>query len=137
MASIHNETILQVPPTTVWAALSAVDKAHVAFAGVLSDCRFEREDVRVVTFVDGRAVKEQIISIEPARMRIAYTVIESPLVHHSASMQVTDAGNGTSRFLWTTDVLPHDAAEWIRPLMDAGARALQTNIESSPANARA
>lgn len=133
MASIHIETTIQAPAEDVWAALEAVGEAHRAFAGVLSGCRLEREDVRVATFVNGLVVKERIVSVDPARMRIAYTVIESELAHHSASMQVSAARDGACRFVWITDVLPHEAAEWIRPLMAQGAQALKMSIETSRA----
>jgi len=87
MASIHLETVIEAPAEDVWAALAAVGEAHKAFSGVLSDCRLEREDVRVATFVNGLVVKERIVSVDQSRMRIAYAVIESALEHHGASMQ--------------------------------------------------
>jgi hypothetical protein len=130
MTSIHIETIIEAPAERVWAALSAIGEAHKAFAGVLSDSRLEGEDVRVATFANGLAVKERIVGIDPALMRIAYTVIESDLAYHGASMQVGDAGDGASRFTWVTDVLPHEAGDWIRPLMEQGSRALKTSVEA-------
>jgi hypothetical protein len=130
MASIQIDTIIQAPAEEVWAALAAVGAAHEAFAGVLSECRLEPNDVRVVTFANGLVVKERIISIDSARMRLAYGVIESDLIHHSASMQISAATERTCRFVWITDVLPHEAAEWIRPLMEEGARALTRNVET-------
>jgi uncharacterized protein YndB with AHSA1/START domain len=130
MASIQLETIIHAPAEQVWAALAAVGEAHRAFAGVLSGCRLEREDVRVVTFVNGLVVKEQIVDVDPTLMRIAYAVIESELAHHSASMQVGATTDRACRFVWITDVLPHDAAGWIRPLMEQGAEALKTNVET-------
>jgi hypothetical protein len=132
MASIHLDMIIQAPAAQVWAALAAVGEAHKAFSGVLSGCRLERDDVRVVTFANGLVVKEQIVSVDPERMRIAYAVIESELTHHSASMQVSAAADRACRFIWTTDVLPHEAAEWIHPLMEKGAQALKTSVETSP-----
>lgn len=135
MATICNETAIGAPAEQVWAALAAVDEAHRAFAGVLSGCRLERDDVRVVTFLNGLVVRERIISVDPARMRIAYAVIESDLEHHSASMQVGATTDRACRLVWITDVLPHEAAEWISPLMEEGARALKTNVETAPAGA--
>ena len=131
MASIHIDTIIRAPAATVWAALAATSEAHRAFAGVLTDCRLESEDVRVVTFVNGLVVKEQIVAVDPERRRIAYAAIESGLAHHSASMQVSSATDGTCRFVWITDVLPHEAAEWIHPLMEKGAQALKANVKSA------
>jgi uncharacterized protein YndB with AHSA1/START domain len=130
MASIFLEVTVRAPAERVWKRLTAIGEAHKLFAGVLSDCRLEREDLRVVTFANGLVVKEQIVDIDPARMRIVYTARESPLEHHSASMQVGAIGRDTCRFTWITDVLPHDAADGIRPLMEAGAAALKASVES-------
>jgi uncharacterized protein YndB with AHSA1/START domain len=133
VASIHLETVIQAPAERVWAALAAVGEAHRTFSGVLSGCRLEGDDVRVVTFLNGLVVKERIISVDPTRMRVAYAVTESELEHHSASMQVSAMPDGACRFDWITDVLPHQAQEWIRPLMEEGAQALKANVEASPA----
>jgi uncharacterized protein YndB with AHSA1/START domain len=130
VASIHLETLIQAPAERVWAALAAIGEAHKAFSGVLSGCRLESDDVRVVTFLNGMVVKERIISVDPTRMRVAYAVIESELEHHSASMQISAVSDGACRFIWITDVLPHQAQEWIRPLMEEGAQALKTNVET-------
>lgn len=130
MAAIHIETRIRAPAQQVWQALAATGDAHLAFAGVLTGCKLEREDLRVATFANGMVVKERIVSVEPQRMRIAYGVIESQFVHHSASMQVVARGDGECDFVWIADVLPHEAAASITPLMEAGARALRGVMES-------
>jgi hypothetical protein len=129
MAAIHIETRIRAPAEQVWKALAATGDAHLAFAGVLTACKLESEDVRVATFANGMVVKERIASVEPQRMRIAYGVIESQFVYHSASMQVVARGDRECDFLWTADVLPHSAAASITPLMEAGAGALKKAIE--------
>jgi uncharacterized protein YndB with AHSA1/START domain len=129
MAAIHIETRIHAPAQQVWQALAATGDAHLAFAGVLTGCRLESEDVRVATFANGMVVKERIVSVEPRRMRIAYGVIESQFVHHSASMQVVARSDGECEFIWITDVLPHEAAASITPLMEAGAQALRRVVE--------
>lgn len=128
MAAVHIETRIRAPAQQVWQALAATGEAHLAFAGVLKGCRLEREDLRAATFANGMVVKERIVSVEPQRMRIAYSVIEQ-FVHHSASMQVVARGDGECDFIWVADVLPHDAAASITPLMEAGAQALQAVME--------
>ena len=128
MAAVHFETRIRAPAQQVWQALAATGEAHLAFAGVLTGCRLEREDLRVATFANGMVVKERIVSVEPQRMRIAYSVIEQ-FVHHSASMQIVARGDGECDFIWVADVLPHDAAASITPLMEAGAQALQAVME--------
>jgi hypothetical protein len=129
MAAVHVETPIRAPAAQVWQALAATGDAHLAFAGVLTDCRLEREDLRVATFANGQVVKERIVSVEPQRMRIGYGVIESQFIHHSASMQVVARGENECVFVWIADVLPHAAAAVITPLMEHGARALRTVME--------
>lgn len=129
MAAVHIETSIRAPAQQVWQALAATGDAHLAFAGVLTDCRLEREDLRVATFANGQVVKERIVSVDPQRMRIAYGVIESQFVHHSASMQIVPRGDGECVFIWIADVLPHAAAALITPLMEQGARALRSVME--------
>lgn len=132
MAAVHVETRIRAPAQQVWQALAATGDAHRAFAGVLKDCRLESEDLRIATFANGMVVKERIVSVEPQRMRIAYSVIESQFQHHSASMQVVARGEAECDFIWTADVLPHAAAAGITPLMEQGAKALKTVMEKKP-----
>jgi uncharacterized protein YndB with AHSA1/START domain len=128
MAAVHVETRIRASAQQVWQALAATGEAHRAFAGVLKDCRLEGEDVRIATFANGMVVKERIVSVEPERMRFAYSVIEK-FVHHSATMQVVARGANECDFVWTADVLPHAAAASITPLMEQGAQALRTVME--------
>ena len=129
MAAVHVETRIRASAQQVWQALAATGEAHRAFAGVLKDCRLESEDLRIATFANGMVVKERIVSVEPQRMRVAYGVIESQFVHHSASMQVVARGENECAFIWIADVLPHAAAAMITPLMEQGARALRNVME--------
>lgn len=129
MAAVHVEARIRAPAQRVWQALAATGDAHLAFAGVLTDCRLESEDVRVATFANGMVIKERIASVEPQRMRIAYGVIESQFVYHSASMQVVARGADECDFIWVADVLPHAAAASITPLMEQGAQALRGVME--------
>jgi uncharacterized protein YndB with AHSA1/START domain len=129
MAAVHVETRIRASAQQVWQALAATGEAHRAFAGVLQDCRLETEDLRVATFANGLVVKERIVSVEPERMRLAYSVVESQFVHHSASMQVVARGDNECDFVWVADVLPHAAAASITPLMEQGAQALKGVME--------
>ena len=128
MAAVHVETRIRASAQQVWQALAATGEAHRAFAGVLKDCRLESEDLRIATFANGMVVKERIVSVEPERMRFAYSVIEK-FVHHSATMQVVARGANECDFVWIADVLPHAAAASITPLMEQGARALRAVME--------
>ena len=128
MAAVHVETRIRASAQQVWQALAATGEAHRAFAGVLKDCRLESEDLRIATFANGMVVTERIVSVEPERMRFAYSVLEK-FVHHSAMMQVVARGANECDFVWIADVLPHAVAASITPLMEQGAKALRAVME--------
>jgi len=128
MAAVHVETRIRASAQQVWQALAATGEAHRAFAGVLKDCRLEGADLRIATFANGMVVTERIVSVEPERMRFAYSVLEK-FVHHSATMQVVARGANECDFVWIADVLPHAAAASITPLMEQGAKALRAVME--------
>jgi hypothetical protein len=130
MAAVHVEARIRASAQQVWQALAATGEAHRAFAGVLKDCRLESAELRVATFANGMVVKERIVSVEPERMRFAYSVIEK-FVHHSATMQVVARGANECDFVWVADVLPHAAAASITPLMEQGAKALRAAMEKN------
>jgi Polyketide cyclase / dehydrase and lipid transport len=129
MATIHEEIVIRTSADAAWKALSAVGDVRNIFAPVLSDSHAEAPDVRVAVFANGMVVKERMVDCDPVRRRVAYAVIESDFVHHSASMQIIAIDGRTCRFVWTTDVLPNEAAEGIRSLMEAGTQALKQSLE--------
>jgi hypothetical protein len=129
MTSIRRDIPLDVPAATAWAMLADVGAAHRPFAGVLSDCRLDG-DVRTVTFANGAALRERIIDIDPAAMRVAYAVIGSGFEHHSASMQIVPDGDRRCRFVWVSDFLPEAKRAVVEPLVDAGCAALKRVLEA-------
>lgn len=126
MASISLERPLAADADAAWAVLSRTDRAHEAFPGVLTACE-QDGDSRTVTFANGAVVKERIVDLDPARRRIAYGVVEGRFIHHSASMQIVEDGEG-SRFIWTSDFLPAEAAAMVGPLMEQGAEAFARTV---------
>jgi carbon monoxide dehydrogenase subunit G len=128
MASIHRETLLSASADEVWASLREVGNVHRLFPGVLVDARLEG-DVRVVTFVSGRVVRERVVAVDEARRRVAYAVLQDGLVHHSASMQVLAEDERSSRFVWISDLLPDDLAASFSLVIDDGVAALKRALE--------
>lgn len=122
MASIVMDEIINAAPDTVWAGLSAFGEAHRVFAGVLTGCVLESSDVRAVTFANGMVARERLIGLDHERRRIAYSVLN--FAHHNAAFEVRPHLEG-SRVIWSCDVLPHEADEQIRPLMQAGFAAMK------------
>lgn len=128
MASIHREITIEAPAETVWAAVRDVGNVHVRLCpGVLTDARLEG-DSRVVTFANGMAVRERIVDIDDAKRRFAYAVVDGRPTHHNASMQVVDEGEGRSRLIWITDLLPQEVVAPIAALVELGAAAMQRTL---------
>jgi len=130
MASIHHQVTVDVSADKAWAALRLVGEAHKLFAPVLVDAHLEGE-VRTVCFANGTVVRERIIDVDDERRRVAYSAVDGPgMSYHHASMQVVDAGPGRCQFIWITDFLPPDIRGHLAPLIEQGARALKTNLET-------
>ncbi len=107
------------PPSATWAT------PHQIFGPVLTDCRFDGDDTRVVTFANGMVVHERIVDVDDDARRLAYTVLDGPFTHHHATFVVAAEPDGTSVLSWVSDVLPHDVAPMVEDLMDQGALAAQ------------
>ncbi|MNW12247.1 hypothetical protein D3C71_2098850 [compost metagenome] len=51
--------------------------------------------------------------------------------HHHASAQVFAHGEGRSRFVWITDVLPDGLAAYVEPMMAQGGAAMKKTLEKA------
>ena len=133
MASIRKEFLVRAEPGFVWAALSDFGAVHVKLApGFVTDCALEEDGtVRVVTFRNGAIVRERLVGRDDTARRLAYTVEGGRASYHGASAQVVAEGEGASRFVWITDVLPDSLGPAIDGMMDAGAAAMQSHLENA------
>lgn len=129
MASVIKDMELSVPAEAAWAMLREVGAADKAFPGVLTASRLDG-DIRIVDFANGMQAKEWIIDLNDANRRYAYSVIEGRFSHHHASMQILDAGEGKSRFVWMSDFLPNDVEPLVSGLVDQGSAAFKRVVEA-------
>jgi hypothetical protein len=135
MASIVREVVIDAPASACWDALSAFGAVHERLAkGFVTDAKLVGNGEREVTFFTGAVAREKQVGVDDESMRLAYTVIDSPLgsSHHNASAQIVPAGNGQCRFVWITDVLPDELADQIAGLMDAGLSFIRETLEAIP-----
>ncbi len=135
MASIRKEILIEAHPENVWAAVRDVGAVHQRLVpGVLVDARLDG-DARVVTFASGAVARELLVDVDDEARRFAYAVVEGPLraTHHNASMQVFANGEGRSRLVWITDVLPNDLAASISTLVEQGSAAMKQTLEKEAA----
>jgi hypothetical protein len=86
--------------------------------------------VRVITFANGRTVRERIVDINDRHRRLSYTVIGGRTSHHNASMQVLSESESMSRLIWLTDLLPDEMAAPIAEMVEFGSGAIKRTLES-------
>jgi len=129
MASIHKEIALDAPADRVWDAIRDLGAVHTRLAAqFVLDTRLER-DSRLVTFANGEVVRERIVDVDDRARRLAYSVVEWRTTHHNASFEVLDDGPGRARVIWTTDLLPNEAAPAVAGMMEQGFAAIKATLE--------
>jgi len=75
MASIRKEIRINAPASQIWDALKDVGSLHTRLVpGFVTDTKMDG-NTRVVTFGNGMVAREEIVSIEPARQRVAWAVV--------------------------------------------------------------
>lgn len=130
MATIYKEFFIDASPDLVWDALRDFGAVHQRLApGFVIDCKLEA-DARVVTFANGITLREVLLGIDDSHRRLCYSAVGGKSAHHNASAQVFAVGDGRTRFVWITDVLPNEFAEYIDGMMEQGMKVMQTTLRA-------
>ncbi len=128
MATIWKEVVVDVALEEAWDAVRDFANVHPrVFSKVLTATRLE-PGARVVTFADGREVREPLVTLDEERRRVVWTTTGG-LSHHNASLQVVAEPDGRSRIVWITDILPDAAAPMIRAVIEQGAADMKATLE--------
>jgi hypothetical protein len=129
MASIRKEISTKANLDDVWAALRDVGALHTRLVpGFVTDTRLE-PGARVVTFGNGMAVRERIVTVDEVEHRVVWSAESELLAHHNASAQaVANAGGGTT-VIWIADLLPEEAAATIASMMEQGAAVMRQTLD--------
>jgi hypothetical protein len=130
MTSLRCEILVDVPAPLAWTALKNVPRTHELYAGVLVDGRFEG-DIRTVTFANGMLVRERIIAIDEARMRVAYAVLGDRFEQHAASMRIVPVSARQCHFVWVSGFLPETNADTVGSLMAKSCAPLKRVLETN------
>jgi uncharacterized protein YndB with AHSA1/START domain len=131
MATIEIETTIAAAPEGVWDALRDFGALHTRLApGFAIDTRVDGRD-RLVTFFTGNVLRERLITSDDDARRLVWSVVDGPYEHHNGAAQVFDAAEGATRFVWTADLLPDEAAPRTRELMQRGAETIRQALESA------
>jgi activator of HSP90 ATPase len=130
MASIRVERLINAPADEIWDALRDWGAIHQRLApGFVTDARLDGED-RIVTFFNGAVVREVLVSRDEEERRLAWSVVDGPYTHHNGVAQVFAEGEG-SRFVWTADLLPNEAAAPTGEMMEQGIEVLKKTQEEA------
>ena len=131
MASVHKEVLIRARPEDVWDALRDWGAVHERLVpGFVTDAHLDGPD-RVVTFYNGVTVLERFVDLDEEKRRLAWSSVGSLITHHNASAQVFSDGGVSTRFVWTADFLPHEAAEIFDQMMERGTAVLKQTLEAA------
>jgi carbon monoxide dehydrogenase subunit G len=130
MATIHKEITVKANIEQVWDVMRDIGALHTRLVpGFVIDTKLE-PGARLVTFANGRVVRERIVTIDENTRRLVWSSTGDLLTHHNASAQVLDGIDGHCRIVWIADLLPDSMAGAIDQMMDHGMTAMQTALDS-------
>ncbi|KAA6465242.1 SRPBCC family protein [Acidobacteria bacterium AB60] len=129
MATIHKQITVRSKVEKAWDAMRDVGELHSRLVpGFVVHTRLE-PGARIVTFANGRVVRERIVTIDDNLRRLVWSATGEALTHHNASAQVFEEPDGSTRILWTADLLPDSIAVELSQVMDYGMAAMQTALD--------
>jgi hypothetical protein len=130
MASIRTEILIDARPDDVWDALRDFGALHERLVpGFAVDARLDGDD-RVVTFFEGSVLRERLVDRDEQARRLVWSIVDGPYTHHNGAAQVHAEGERRARFVWTTDLLPDDAAGRTREMMERGTAVIKQTLEA-------
>ncbi|MDB5813954.1 MAG: hypothetical protein JWN23_1071 [Rhodocyclales bacterium] len=135
MATIYREIELDASSDFVWAAVMDVGEVHTRLAKGFVTNTILADSVRTVTFANGFTATEQIVTVDDEHKRLVYSSVGGRASHHNAYFQVFPCGEGKSRLLWVTDLLPDDMRPAIAQMVDLGMSAIQQTLEQASTEA--
>ena len=129
MASVQREIEISVPAANAWDALRDVGALHSRLVPVfVTDTKLE-PGARLVTFGNGRVLREWIVDVDNTRRRVAWSVQDEPFTHHNASAQIFEIAPDRCRFVWIADVLPDELCGFVTGMIEQGLGVIQSTLE--------
>lgn len=130
MATLHNFVLINASPQDVWDAARDVGALHTRLVpGFVVKTELDG-DARIVTFGNGLVAREPIISVDDARMRLAWGAQGGRTTHYNAVLQMRAEGEGT-RVEWTTDLLPNEMAGPIQAMQEQALSIMKATLEAA------
>jgi hypothetical protein len=129
MATIRKEITVKARVEQAWDVMRDIGALHTRLVpGFVVDTKVE-PGARVVTFANGRVVRERIVTIDDDARRLVWSATGDLLTHHNASAQILEEPDGRSRIIWLADLLPDSMSGAIDQMMDHGMTAMQTTLD--------
>jgi uncharacterized protein YndB with AHSA1/START domain len=129
MASIRVERAIGAKPEEVWEALRDWGALHERLVpGFVVDTRLDGDD-RIVTFFNGAVAREVLVDLDDEARRLVWSVVDGPYTHHNGAAQVFAEAEGRTRFVWTADLLPNEAAAPTGEMMERGIGVVKETLE--------
>lgn len=134
MATVTREVLVRATPEAVWDAVRDVGALHERLVpGFVTATVMEATGalaVRRVTFASGLTLRERIVAVDDAALRLVWAIEADGVDHHNGALSVSAAEQGGARVVWTADVLPHALADQYGPLMEAGLAVMAAHLAS-------
>jgi hypothetical protein len=73
-------------------------------------------------------VRERIVTVDDALRRVVWSATGETLSHHNGAAQVFPYGDGGSKLIWTSDLLPDETAASMGQMMEQGMAAMQVAL---------
>jgi carbon monoxide dehydrogenase subunit G len=129
MATIRKQITVKATVEQVWDAMRDIGALHTRLVpGFVVDTKAE-PGARVVTFANGRVVRERIVTIDDDSRRLVWSATGDLLTHHNGSAQVLADPDGRTRIVWIADLLPDSVAGAIDQMMEDGMTAMRTALD--------
>ena len=130
MPTIRSELKTRAPASEVWSAIRDVGALHTRLVpGFVADTKLE-PGARVVTFVDGRVLREPIVALDDEARRLVWTAESERVRHYNAALQVSELADGLTSVVWTADYLPDDIGGFLSKAIEASMAAMQRSLEA-------
>jgi Polyketide cyclase / dehydrase and lipid transport len=129
MASIHRQVVIDSDPDVVWDALRDWGALHERLAVGFAIDVLREDEARIVTFASGVTLREEIIAVDDAQRRLAWSIVGGPYSHHNGAAQVLTDPDGRTRFVWIADLRPDALADATAEAMDQGLAAIKRTLE--------
>jgi hypothetical protein len=106
MQEIKVKGTINAPAKKVWEKVSDFGNLHT-FVDAIASCTTEETEngiIRTLTLQDGGEVTERLENLDNERRILNYSIVDSPMPirNYSGSMQVKEAGDNQSDFLWSS-----------------------------------